>query len=333
MARFLGKTKEGQEIFAYDMSGVEVKSVGENEIEMIGSTEHVDRDNEVLKIDGWDIKNYKKNPVVLPAHMYWEPAIGRAKVRIDEKNLVFRIEFPPSGINPVADVYKGLYKGGFMKASSVGFIGQEWKWGEKEDEPRRTFLKQELLEISLVSVPANPNALLTEKGIEQAVKAGKLKSGDIKVLEGLIKRCFDLDPERRKTFILPILEVKTDEPKKDEKFIHCEKCGRDFPESEGQCACVEKSQSDPSPEELQKQRMKEVAEESIRDFLKTFPSELTEKIVKIVKDEIEKILAVKGHYINGLLKNQVPSSTTESLKQAAQVGQMLKNSFKLTKKE
>ncbi len=332
MARFIGKTKEGQEIFAYDMSGVEVKSVGENEIEMIGSTENVDRDNEVLKLDGWDLKNYKKNPVVLPAHMYWEPAIGRAKVRIDDKNLVFRIEFPPAGINPIADIYKGLYKGGFMKASSVGFIGQDWKWGEKEEEPRRTFLKQELLEISLVSVPANPNALLTEKGIEQAVKAGKLRSDDIKVLEGLIKRCFDLDPERRKVFILPTMEVKTDEPKETEKLIQCEKCGKDFPEPQGKCACVEKSQGDPSPEEHQKHvaEIKKIAEEAFRDFLKDHEPKFVEKVVGITLKEIEKILAVKGHYINGLLKDQVPPSTTESLKQAEKVGNTLKESFKLS---
>lgn len=313
MARFIGKTKEDQEIFAYDMNDVQVKSVGENEIEMIGSTEHLDRDGEILKIDGWDLKNYKKNPVVLPSHMYWEPAIGRAKVRVEDKNLIFKIEFPPVGINPVADIYKGLYKGGFMKASSVGFIGQEWKWGEKEGDPRRTFLKHELLEISLVSVPSNPNAILTEKGIEQAVKAGKLRGDDVKVLEGLIKRSFELDPDRRKIFVVPNLEVKGDEQDK------CEKCGIQCEvkaDGKKSCGCKkenaapEKPQGDLDPKADEK-------------FL------TADQVRSIVQEEIKNAVASKGHYINELLDEQGTDVPTDSTKQVEEVANALTGSFRL----
>lgn len=188
MSYFIGKTDRGQEIFGYDFDSPEVKAVGEFELEIVGSTSKIDRDGEVISVDGWDLKNFKKNPVVLPSHMYYEPAIGKAKVSIKESQLIFKIEFPEAGINPVADVYRGLYKGGFMKGSSVGFRPIEWQWGTGEKDPRRTFLKQELLEISLVSIPANPEALVTEKGIDSAVKAGCLSSREIKTLEDFISR-------------------------------------------------------------------------------------------------------------------------------------------------
>lgn len=186
MAKLIAKLNDGRELYSSEMQDVEVKAVGDHEIEMVGSTASIDRDNEVLSIEGWDLKNYKKNPVVLEAHNYWEPAIGRAKVRIEDKKMIFKIEFPPEGVYPRADLFRKLYKLGFMKASSVGFIPSEYKLGNGNDEPRRTFLKQELTEISLVTVPANPEALLSEKSILSAKEKGILNDADWKNLEALV---------------------------------------------------------------------------------------------------------------------------------------------------
>lgn len=186
MAKLLAKLNDGRELYSSEIQDVEVKALGEHEIEMIGSTDSLDRDNEVLSIDGWDLKNYKKNPVVLEAHNYWEPAIGRAKVRIEGKKMIFKIEFPPEGVYPRADLFRKLYKLGFMKASSVGFIPSEYKLGNGNDEPRRTFLKQELTEISLVTVPANPEALLSEKTLVDAKASGALTEVDWDNLKALV---------------------------------------------------------------------------------------------------------------------------------------------------
>lgn len=186
MAKLLGKLKDGRELYGAELQDVEVKALNDNEIEIIGSTQSVDRDNEVLNVDGWDLKAYKKNPVVLEAHNYWEPAIARAKVRIEDKKLIFKIEFPPEGVYPRADLFKKLYKLGFMKASSVGFLPSEYKLGNGNDEPRRTYLKQELTEISLVTVPANPEALLIEKSILSAQEKGVLNEVDMASLKELV---------------------------------------------------------------------------------------------------------------------------------------------------
>lgn len=152
-------TRNGKEVLGVNLE-TEVKAVGENEIEIIGSTPVRDRMDEVISMDGWDLKNWKKNPVILAGHDYTAPAIGRGKVRKSDNKLVFRVEFPEEGVYPLADIYRKLYKGGFMKASSVGFLPTEWQDGDGKKEPYRTFTKQELLELSLVAVPANPEAVM-----------------------------------------------------------------------------------------------------------------------------------------------------------------------------
>jgi len=139
----------------------------------VGSTESRDRMGDEIKVSGWDVKNYKKNPVFLWAHNYDEMPIGRAKkVRRDkEKNaLVFDIEFAPAEANPKAEQVYQLYKQGFMSATSVGFQSMKSEWIEEEEDeksnkdddrqPGRRFKKQELLELSAVPVPANPEALI-----------------------------------------------------------------------------------------------------------------------------------------------------------------------------
>jgi|GEM_PF-4288203 len=290
MAQVLGKNKDGVEILGYDMPDVVCKAVGDDEIEIVGSTEHPDRDGEVLRLDGWDLKQFKKNPVVLPSHMYWEPAIGKAKVRIEDNKLIFKILFPPSGVNPVADVYKGLYKGGFMNASSVGFLPLDYKWGEGPKDPKRTFLKQELLEISLVSIPANPNALVTEKGIAEAISKGAINNNDIKVMERLIKDCFEKNKENKFFFIPDVKEVDANEELEQET-----------------------------------NRIKQIAKEAFAEYLKDHEEDLVKRVVEIVEKDIEAIMSRKdGHYIDSLINDQVPESTTEAINQ---LGQKLKEQF------
>ena len=159
------------------------KALGDLEIEMIGSTESQDRDGESIDIKAWDLKNFKKNPVILPQHDYRKPAIGKASsIKIVDGKLMFKIEFPEDGINPEADVYRKLYKSGFMNASSVGFIPKEWVDGDGKKTPFRKFTKVELLELSLVSVPSNPTALMSAKS-KGIVSDAELKSIGLEVEE------------------------------------------------------------------------------------------------------------------------------------------------------
>lgn len=144
---------------------VEIKEIADRVVEFIGSTETQDRDREIILAKGWDLKNFRKNPVFLFAHRYDQPPIGKAlKVKVEDGALKFQIEFADQETYPFADTIYRLYKGGFMRATSVGFVPIEWRDNDEDDEdeksPRRIYTKQELLELSAVPVPSNPNALV-----------------------------------------------------------------------------------------------------------------------------------------------------------------------------
>lgn len=190
MAKVVGILKD-KEVLAYDFKEMEVKGVGDYEILMTGSTEDQDRDGEVVLVDAWDLKNYKKNPVILAMHDYRQPAIARAKkiIKVDKK-LQFLIEFPKEGVYDVSDVYRKLYKGGFMNASSVGFWPKAWEDGDGKKTPYRTFKETELLELSLVTVPSNFNALAEQRGIKEALAKGVLTEKDVAILKAYIKNVF-----------------------------------------------------------------------------------------------------------------------------------------------
>lgn len=132
------------------------KASGEGQIEAIVATEDVDRDGEILDIKGLDIKKFQQNPVVLWAHDYSKPPIGRAEklTKKADGSLVAKIKFAITESDFAKEVY-ALYKGGFLNAFSIGFIPSE------ADGNR--FTKSEMLEFSAVPVPANPNALMTAK--------------------------------------------------------------------------------------------------------------------------------------------------------------------------
>ncbi len=137
----------------------------ERVLEFIGSTELPDRDNEVIKASAWKFEQYVKNPVVQWAHNYSEPPIGRTlSIRQNQKKeTIFEIEFAEKETYEFADTIFKLCKGGFLSATSVGFIPVEWQDGKKDTEPRRIYAKVELLEISIVPVPANPDALISAR--------------------------------------------------------------------------------------------------------------------------------------------------------------------------
>ncbi len=153
----------------------QVRQVGTPEdrtLEFIGSTATVDRYGDIIEPAGWDLKNYKKNPVFLWGHNYSMPPIGKAvSVKVTDDALVFQIMFATAEEYAFADTIYRLYLGGFLKATSVGFQDLEREpIIDKKNEGRQTgwhFLKQELYELSGVTVPANPDAIMmaVQKGI------------------------------------------------------------------------------------------------------------------------------------------------------------------------
>lgn len=124
------------------------------------TTGDVDRDNDVINPDGWELDEYMRSPVVLWAHDSKQPPIARAlNVTRVGNGLQSTSMFPAQGVYPFADLVFNLIKGGFIKATSVGFRALEYTLDEKRGGIN--FQRQSLLEYSWVPVPANANALVS----------------------------------------------------------------------------------------------------------------------------------------------------------------------------
>jgi phage head maturation protease len=131
----------------------------------VASDESVDSYNSVIAADGWDLERYSANPVVLFGHASYAHPIGKGRAFLDGTKLMLDVTFLPESINPMAERTMRILDEGLMGAS-VGFEPIEWE----VDEARETgdedwwnvplkYTKQRLLEVSVVTLPSNPNAL------------------------------------------------------------------------------------------------------------------------------------------------------------------------------
>jgi HK97 family phage prohead protease len=148
-------------------------------ITFVSSTETVDRYGDIIRVAGWDTKNYMKNPVVLWSHKSTDPPIGRTISLKTESNppaLVQTVEFATKETYPFADQIFQLYKNGFLRSVSVGFRPTASPNMIRDDDGDLTgfeFTSQELLELSCVPLPANPDA------VARAVGAGYITQADV----------------------------------------------------------------------------------------------------------------------------------------------------------
>lgn len=129
--------------------------------DVVASTGDVDRDGEVIDPKGWDVTNYKNNPVILFGHAWNELPIGIAEnVTFDDKGLYITGRFASDEANPKAGHVRRLYEEGILRSVSVGFIPRE--------RNGNVITKSELLELSFVPIPANPSARARalEKGLD-----------------------------------------------------------------------------------------------------------------------------------------------------------------------
>ena len=146
----------------------EIKDINEEDRSFlaVGSTEAMDRHGENV-IQDWELDNFKKNPVLPWGHDYYNPPMAKCtEIGIIEENgqrkLIFRAKFPsiaelssdpsnPSNYALFVDSLYHAYKNSYIRAWSVGFISKKME-GTKH-------MLNELLEISGVTIPSNPEAM------------------------------------------------------------------------------------------------------------------------------------------------------------------------------
>lgn len=146
--------------------GGEVQFKGGDETDLytfVLSTDNVDRMGDSISLDGWDTENFVRGGgPVLWAHDYSHPPVGRSpSVRVDRDALRGDVLFTPRGMSPFNDMIQDMVKGGFLNTVSVGFVPKEFDYIESDGVVTGfNFTKQELLEFSVVPVPANPDAVI-----------------------------------------------------------------------------------------------------------------------------------------------------------------------------
>lgn len=139
-------------------------------IEGYASTNDVDRAGDVVPAPVWEagMENYLKNPVILAYHEHDEPVGRMVEHKIDSNGLWIKAR-----ISAAAKIFN-LVKDGVLTAFSVGFRINDAEYNSAAE----VFVVKELelIEISVVSVPANQNTLFSlSKAFENAEEYKQFK--------------------------------------------------------------------------------------------------------------------------------------------------------------
>lgn len=137
---------------------------GDDPLTFVMSDETVDRVGDVIEAKGWQLANFQKNPIALFSHRHDFPIGHWTDVKVAGGKLIGRLNLLPKGISERLDEIRAAVEAGVLRAVSVGFTADEEKI-ERIDTGGYRFRSVELMECSLVAVPANANALQMAKSL------------------------------------------------------------------------------------------------------------------------------------------------------------------------
>jgi HK97 family phage prohead protease len=152
-----------------------LRQAGEDrQVRFRASTPALDRHGTIVKPEGINTEKFDSNPVFLWGHDGYggftppepESVIGKVTdYERSEEAFDIDVEFTPEGVNPRADMAYQLVKAGFLNAVSIGFIPSKYHFEEGEGRDVLVFDESELLEVSLVPIPSNPEAVALVRAI------------------------------------------------------------------------------------------------------------------------------------------------------------------------
>lgn len=145
---------------------------------MLISREVVDRDREMVRLRGIDLEGFRKNPVVLflhdPAALIGKAASVKVRRRDGRNEMIGKVIFAETEL--AEEVFQ-LVKGDFIRGASLALNNRTLKIravtpGDVRKQPEladadRIIEEGELIEFSIVTIPANQDALASavSKGI------------------------------------------------------------------------------------------------------------------------------------------------------------------------
>lgn len=216
-------------------------------VEAIAVSEGVKRDGSTISVKGIDLTGLRANPVLMFGHRYDQPPIGRIvdmrKSSVDGLGKVLKIRFSPlkSQVDTehrrFADSIFDMLVQGDLRTVSFG-------WRTVEAEPLKdeqgyhtgwNFTRTDAMEVSVVPVPADADAMVTnirERGLDPARFVISRDAGSsVYEVRETIPEAFDLTAstvdEEIETIEVRTSEVPTEE-KKEESTVDIEKYLKDI---------------------------------------------------------------------------------------------------------
>lgn len=145
------------------------KKEDERTITFVASDSTRDSAGTVLNQDNWDLTRFNSNGIIGYQHKVYggwddtdnpDNVIGKGHAYVEDGKLMVDITFEPKEINELAEKIYQKVLFGSLRAVSVGFLPiGKGRFGEGADAETYYFAGQQLLEVSVVNIPANPNAL------------------------------------------------------------------------------------------------------------------------------------------------------------------------------
>lgn len=139
------------------------------------NTNEIDRYDSIVEPGGAELENYLLNPVVLWMHGLdfagsWP--VGRVtKIDRSDKSIEVELEFDTKG--SLGGELDRLYREGWLRGFSVGFIPHEYVVEMIDDRYILRYTRWELLELSCVAVGGNAHAL------KRALQAGEIRDAHL----------------------------------------------------------------------------------------------------------------------------------------------------------
>ena len=266
------------------MKRTEPTSSKKEKVSFVASSATPDRYGDIIDQKGWILDNYKKNPVVLLNHDSNQLPIGKGNVYIRNDQLTIDVEFDSE--DPRAKEVERKAKKGFMNAVSVGFRPLESKSRSELPSDNKYYgqrgmyySKAELLEVSIVTIPANGEATMLEQKFYNAMKEEILREVKEVIQDNLIvnKHILDVKEEDDRyivSFAKAEMQMEEDAMKEEEeeKEMKEEEEEKEMEEEE-----EEKYREDDSEEEKEVDSEDDTEEKSFNDLIEAFAYILTSK--------------------------------------------------------
>jgi len=157
------------------------------------SDERVNRYGDIVRQDGWKLENFRRNPIALWGHDYDQPIGTWTDIRTEMldggKVTTGAVRLASEASEDIARIDR-LARADVLRAVSPGFLNLKSRKPANDEERGRLglgkygveLLENELHEISLVSVGAQPGAL------KMSVEAGHITAADAEYIERVTSR-------------------------------------------------------------------------------------------------------------------------------------------------